>query len=119
MVDICSMAASSHPSHQERETKGEATSCSSAGRSRRVGGRITAVVGVAAPQHQCSASTVLTLPLAVATEGTLVAAHQLLNSPPPPHTSLSVVEQWHHDIDQLIIATINMPPQRGRQPPLQ
>jgi hypothetical protein len=39
---------------------------------------------------------------------TLVAARQLLNNPPPPRTSPSTPEQWLHDIDQLIITTINM-----------
>jgi hypothetical protein len=44
----------------------------------------------------------------------LVVAHQLLNNPPPLHTSPSMVEQWKNEINQLIIAAINMPPQRGR-----
>jgi hypothetical protein len=46
-----------------------------------------------------------------------MAARQLLNNPPPPHTSPSVAEQWRHNIDQLIVAAINTPPHRGRQPP--
>jgi hypothetical protein len=44
------MATSSHPSHQEWETKGEATSRFKAGRSRRAGGRTVPVVGMAVAQ---------------------------------------------------------------------
>jgi hypothetical protein len=91
MVDIRSMAVSSHPSHQEQETEGEATSLSAVGRSRRAGGHTTAAVGIAAPRHQHLTSTVVTPPPAVAAEATLVATHQLLNNPPPPDTSVHTV----------------------------
>jgi hypothetical protein len=47
---------------------------------------------------------------AAAVEATLVAAHQLLNNPPPSHALLSVVEQWCHNVDQLMVATINTQP---------
>jgi hypothetical protein len=100
------MEASSHPSHPERGTEGEATSRSRAGRSRRVGSRTMAAAGVAAPQHQCSASTVATLPLAATTEATLVPDHQL-----------STAEQWRHNIDQLIVTAIKMALHSGRQQP--
>jgi hypothetical protein len=60
---------------------------------------------------------VATPPTAVAAKATLVATHQLLNSPPPSHTSPSAVEQWCHDIDQLVVAAINTLPHRGWQPP--
>jgi hypothetical protein len=69
------------------------------------------------PRCQRSASTAATPPPAAAAEVTLVAACQLLNNPPPPHTSSSTAEQWCHDIDQLIITTINTPPHKGWQPP--
>jgi hypothetical protein len=115
MVDIYSLATSSHPCLEEQETEGEATSCSRVGRSQRMGGRTAAATGVAAPQRHCSASTVATPPAVAAAEATLVVAHQLLNIPPPPHTSPSVVEQWHHDIDQLIVAASNTLPHRGWQ----
>jgi hypothetical protein len=32
-----------------------------------------------------------------------------------PHASPSVAEQWRHDVDQLVVATINTPPRRGRR----
>jgi hypothetical protein len=51
-------------------------------------------------------------------EATLAAAHRLLNNPPSVHASRSAMEQWHHNVDQLIIATINTPHQGGgRQEP--
>jgi hypothetical protein len=47
-------------------------------------------------------------PLAVVDAGTtLTTAHRLLNNPPSVHTSPSAVEQWRHDVNQLIVATIN------------
>jgi hypothetical protein len=112
------MAAFPHPSRKKQGTDVEATSCSRVGRSRRRGGRTAAMTTVAttlATQHHCTATTAVTLPSAMATEGTLVAAHQLLNNPPPPHASSSVVEQWCHNIDQLIVAAINTPPWGGQQ----
>jgi hypothetical protein len=48
-------------------------------------------------------------------EATLEAVCQLLYNPPGPHASPSAVEQWCHDVDQLIIATINTPPHGGVQ----
>jgi hypothetical protein len=118
MVNIRSTASSSHSSHQEWETDGGATSCSRAGRSRLVGDHSAAMAGMATSQLQRSASTVVTLPLVAVTEAMLVAAHQLLNNPPTSHTSPSAVDQWRANIDQLIVTTINTPPQRGQQPPL-
>jgi hypothetical protein len=118
MVDIHSMAASSHPSHQEHRSEGDATSCSQAGQTRRTGGRTTAMMVVAtSPATPCqhTATTTVTLLTVVATKATLVAAHQLLNNPPPPRALPSAAEKWHHDIDQLVIAVINMPPHGGWQ----
>jgi hypothetical protein len=43
--------------------------------------------------------------------------HQLLNNPPPARVSPSTAEQWHHDVDQIIIAAINMPHRDGRRQP--
>jgi hypothetical protein len=54
-------------------------------------------------------------PLGAGPEATLETVRQLLHNPPGPHTSPSAVEQWHHDIDQLIIATINTPPHGGQR----
>jgi hypothetical protein len=48
-------------------------------------------------------------------EAMLEDARQLLHNPPGLHASPSVVEQWCHDVDQLIIAAINTLPHRGRQ----
>jgi hypothetical protein len=109
MVDIHSMVASSHPSHHEWGAEGEATSCSRVGQSRRAGNRTVATAAMVTPQCQYTASTVATPPSVAATEVTLVGARQLLNNPPLPHTSPYAVEQWRHDIDQLIITAINMP----------
>jgi hypothetical protein len=50
----------------------------------------------------------------------LLAAHQLLHNPPPSRASPSAAEQWRHDVDQLIVATINMPNhERWHQPSAQ
>jgi hypothetical protein len=47
----------------------------------------------------------------------LAARRQLLNNPPPIGVSPSVVEQWHHDVDQLVVAAINTPHHEGRRQP--
>jgi hypothetical protein len=50
----------------------------------------------------------------------LLVTLQLLNNSPPSGASPSVVEQWCHDVDQLVVATINTPPQeRWHQPSTQ
>jgi hypothetical protein len=108
------MVASSQPSHQERQIEREANSRSRVARSRRAGNCTTAAAGMAASRRQRSASTTVVPPPLAATEVMLVVAHQLLNNPPPLHTSPSMVEQWQNEINQLIIAAINMPPHRGR-----
>jgi hypothetical protein len=41
----------------------------------------------------------------------------LLNNPPPARASPSAAKQWHHDVDQIIIAAINMPHRDGRRQP--
>jgi hypothetical protein len=46
-------------------------------------------------------------------EATLEAARQLLHNPLGSHASPSVVEQWRHGVDHLVIATINMPHRGG------
>jgi hypothetical protein len=43
----------------------------------------------------------------------LEAVGQLLHNPPSPRASPSAIEQWHHDIDQLIVAAINTSPRGG------
>jgi hypothetical protein len=55
--------------------------------------------GVAVLQHQRSASTAVTLPSVAAAQVMLVAAHQLLNNPLPPHVSPLAAEQWCHNVD--------------------
>jgi hypothetical protein len=52
---------------------------------------------------------VRTPPPTVGVEATLVTTHPLLNNPPSTHTSPSAVEQWRHDVDQLIVVAINTP----------
>jgi hypothetical protein len=120
MVHIHSIAASSHPSRQERESDGEATSYSRAGRPRRGGGRSTATARVDAAQCQHSASAAA-VPLPVATaEAMMHTVRQLLNNPPPSGASPLVAEQLRHNIDQLVIAAINRPPLGGNcQPPVE
>jgi hypothetical protein len=44
----------------------------------------------------------------------LLAACQLLNNPPPTGASPSTAEQWRHDVDQLVVTTINTPHHEGR-----
>jgi hypothetical protein len=51
-------------------------------------------------------------------EATLVGAHRLLNNSPSVHASPPTTEQWHHDVNQLIVAAINTPHhEEGRQEP--
>jgi hypothetical protein len=45
----------------------------------------------------------------VGLDAALLAARRLLNNPPPTTASPSAAEQWRHDVDQLIVATINTP----------
>jgi hypothetical protein len=115
MVDIHSVAASSHPSHRERESEWETTSRSRAGRSRRSRGHTdtTTVVLKSQPTTGMMASP----PAAVGPDAALLAACQLLNNPPPIGTSPSAAKQWRHDVDQLVIASINKPHHDGRRQP--
>jgi hypothetical protein len=113
MVDIHSIAAFSHPSHREQEIEREVTSRSRAGRSRCDGGRSSAMKNATATQHHHMAGMVWTPSLAVGVEATLVTAHRLLNNPPLAHASPSVTEQWHHNVDQFVVAGINTPHHEG------
>jgi hypothetical protein len=114
MVDIHSMAASAHPSRHEREAKGGATSHPRAGRSRCSSSRLGATTVIVESQPQRTAGMAAPPPVAAGTDATLQVACQLLNNPPPSGASPSVVEQWRHDVDQLMVATINMPPHERR-----
>jgi hypothetical protein len=117
MVDIHSVAASSHPSHCERESEQETTSRSRTGWSRRAGGRTDATTVVLESQPQRTVGTTASPLAVVGIDATLLAVCQLLNNPPPFGASPSVAEQWRHDVDQLTIAAINMPHrERWRQP---
>jgi hypothetical protein len=49
------------------------------------------------------------MPAAVGLEGTLEAVWVLLHNTPGPGASPLVAEQWHHDVDQLVVAVINTP----------
>jgi hypothetical protein len=53
-------------------------------------------------------------PVAVGLNATLLAAHQLLNNLPPTRVSPSAVEQWRHNVNQLIVTAINTPHREGR-----
>jgi hypothetical protein len=56
----------------------------------------------------------------VAIDVALLAVRQLLNNPPPSGALPTAAEQWHHDVDQLIVAAINTPHrERRRQPSVQ
>jgi hypothetical protein len=94
MVDIRSIAGSSHPSHHEQGTGQEATSHSRVGRSHWMNayGATTAVWATAG-------TAAVMMPLGAGPEATLVEAHQLLHNPPSACASPSVIEQWHHDVD--------------------
>jgi hypothetical protein len=70
------------------------------------------------PQH--TVSTAAAPPTVASIDATLLAAHRQLNNPPLSEASPSAAEQWHHDVDQLIVTTINTSPQeRQRQPSTQ
>jgi hypothetical protein len=70
------------------------------------------------PQH--TTGTTASLPAAVGLDAALLSVCQLLNNPPPTRASPSAVEQWRHDVDQLIVAAINTPHhERRRQPSVQ
>jgi hypothetical protein len=43
-------------------------------------------------------------------KGTLEVAHLLLRNPSGPGASPSAAEQWHHNVNQLVISTINTTP---------
>jgi hypothetical protein len=117
MVDIHSVVASSHPSHCEMESERETTSRSRTRRSRRAGGRTDATTVMLENQPQRTAGMTASPPEAVGIDTTLLAAHQLLNNPPPSGVSPSVAEQWRHSVDQLVVTAINTPHQgRRRQP---
>jgi hypothetical protein len=107
------MAASSHPSHQVQETEREVTSRSRAGRSEHASGHSMATTAATATQHQRTAETARTSPPAAGVKATLVASRRLLNNPPSAHAFPLVAEQWRHNVDQLIIATINTPHHEG------
>jgi hypothetical protein len=72
-------------------------------------------VGViaAAAHRQHSVDTVTVPPLGASPEAMLEVVCQLLYNPLAPHVVPLAVEQWRHDIDQLIIAAINTLPPRG------
>jgi hypothetical protein len=120
MVDIHSVAASSHPSRHGRETEGEATSRSRAGRPRRAGGRLVATTVVVESQPQRTAVTAAAPPAVVGVDATLLAVSRLLNNPPLSRASPSAAEQWRNDVNHLVVAAINTSPQeRWRQPSAQ
>jgi hypothetical protein len=109
MVGTYSMAASSHPSHREREVERGATSRPRAGRPRRAGGRSGATTVIVESQLQRTAGTVPAPSVVAGADATLLAARQLLNNPPPSGASPSAAEEWRRNVDQLIVAAINTP----------
>jgi hypothetical protein len=118
MVDIRSIIVSSHPSSRGQENEQEATSYSRAVRSHQTNARNTAttMVATAADAHrQYSAAMAVITPPTAGPKGMLEVECVLLHNPPSQNASPSTVEQWRHDVDQLIIAAINMPLHGGRQ----
>jgi hypothetical protein len=116
MVDIRSMAASSHPSHRQQDTKGEATRCSEVGRSHHMSGcaiaRIAAATSPVAPalgHHGCDTAA------GCSCRGYTGRCMPTSQQPPGPHASPSAAEQWRYDVDQLIVTAINTPPHGGRR----
>jgi hypothetical protein len=95
----------------------EATSHSRVGQSHRMNAHDATMAVVAttdAAHRQHSAATVAITPPGAGPEGMLKAACTLLRNPLGPGASPSTAEQWHHDVDQLIIAVINTPLHGGR-----
>jgi hypothetical protein len=117
MAGVHPVATSSHPSRRERESERETTSRSRMGRSRRTGGRTDATTVMLESQPQCTTGMTATLPAVVGLDIALLAVRQLLNNPPPFEASPSVVEQWRHDVDQLVVAAINTPHYKRRRQP--
>jgi hypothetical protein len=70
----------------------------------------------AAAHQQHLAATAAVPPPGVGPKDMLEVARQLLHNPPGMYASPSAAEQWCHDVDQLVITAINMPPHGGRQP---
>jgi hypothetical protein len=90
----------------------EATSHSRVGQSRRMNAHdaTTVVVHTTTVMHrQPSAATTVGTTLAIGPEGMLGAARALFHNPLGPRASPSIAEQWCHNVDQLIVATINTP----------
>jgi hypothetical protein len=112
---MVSVAASSHPSRRERESKRETTSRSRAGLSRRPRGHTNTTTVML--ESQPAVGMMTSPPPAVGPDAALLAVRQLLNNPPPVGASPSAAEQWRHDVDQLVIAVINTPHQEGRHQP--
>jgi hypothetical protein len=81
------MAASSHPSHYERDLERGATSRPRAGRPRRAGGRSGATTFMVESQPQHTAGAVPAPSVVAGVDATLLAACQLLNNPPSRATS--------------------------------
>jgi hypothetical protein len=103
------MAASSHPSRHEREVERGATSRPRAGRPRRTSGRSGATTVIVESQPQRTAGAVPAPSVVAGADATLLAARQLLNNPPPSGASPSAAEEWHRNVDQLVVAAINTP----------
>jgi hypothetical protein len=79
-------------------------------------GATTAVVATAAIAHrQRSATMTAVPPPGAGPEATLEVVRQLLDNPIGAHASPSTVEQWHHDVDQLVVTAINTPSHGGRK----
>jgi hypothetical protein len=86
------------------------------GRSHRTNTRnaTTDVVATAAATHrQHSTTMTAVLPPGAGHEAMLEVARLFLHNPLDPHASPSIVEQWHHGVDQLIVAAINTLPRGG------
>jgi hypothetical protein len=114
------VAASSHPSRHERESERETTSQSRVGRSQRLRGHTDATTVMLESQPQRTAITTASPPAAVGLDAALLVVRQLLNILPPTGASPSAAEQWCHNVDQLVVAAINMPcHERRRQPSMQ
>jgi hypothetical protein len=72
-----------------------------------------AMIAATATQHQRMAGTVWTPLPVMGVEATQVATRRLLNNPPSMDASPSAAEEWHHDVDQLVVTAINTPHHEG------
>jgi hypothetical protein len=117
MVDLHSVAASSHPSHRERESERETTSQSRAGRSRRPRGRTDTTTVVLESQSQPTAGMISSPFSSSGPRCRVASSAPATRQSTSDRSVVSAAEQWHQDVDQLVTVAINTPHRDGRHQP--